>query len=125
MLSSLLGDPAAVRGDHGPDSLDSGFLDDLPEYQAGLQTSVANIKPALARIGITMPDNEIGNLINPSLAMSLANTLLTSITQLLSNAALIGMFVILMLLEASELSTKIDVIRDDEGQVPRQYRPLH
>ena len=92
------------------------FSTSLPEYQAGLQKSVANITPALARIGITMPDNEIRNLINPSLAMSLANSLLTSITQLLSNAALIAMFVILMLLEASDLSTKVDVIRGDEGK---------
>jgi predicted PurR-regulated permease PerM len=92
------------------------FSNNLPVYQAGLQDSVATIKPALARIGIQVPDNELGSLINPSLAMSLANSLLTSITQLLSNAALIGMFVILMLLEASEMSTKIDIIRDDEGK---------
>jgi predicted PurR-regulated permease PerM len=92
------------------------FSNNLPVYQAGLETSVATIKPALARMGIKVPDNELGSLINPSLAMSLANSLLTSITQLLSNAALIGMFVILMLLEASEMSRKIDIIRDDEGK---------
>jgi predicted PurR-regulated permease PerM len=92
------------------------FSNNLPVYQAGLESSVANIKPALARIGISVPENELGSLINPSLAMSLANSLLTGITQLLSNAALIGMYVILMLLEASELSTKIDIIRDDEGK---------
>jgi predicted PurR-regulated permease PerM len=92
------------------------FSKSLPEYQAGLQSSIDNIRPGLSRIGIAMPDNGMRNLINPSLAMSLANTLLTSITQLLSNAVLIAMIVILMLLEASELSTKIDIIRSDEGQ---------
>jgi AI-2 transport protein TqsA len=92
------------------------FSNNLPVYQASLETSFANIKPTLARIGITVPDTGPASLIDPSVAMSLANSLLTSITQLLSNAALIGMFVILMLLEASELSRKIDIIRDDEGK---------
>jgi AI-2 transport protein TqsA len=92
------------------------FSNNLPVYQAGLETSFANLKPALARIGITVPDNGPASLIDPAVAMSLANTLFVSITQLLSNAALIGMFVILMLLEASEISKKIDIIRNDEGK---------
>src|SRR4051812_23593027 len=92
------------------------FSNNLPVYQAGLETSFANIKPALARIGIKVPDNGPASLIDPAVAMSLANSLFVSITQLLSNAALIGMFVILMLLESSEISRKIDIIRDDEGK---------
>jgi predicted PurR-regulated permease PerM len=92
------------------------FSDNLPVYQTGLQNSMSDIRPELARVGIDIPENGIRNLINPPLAMSLANSLLAGITQLLSNAILIAMFVILMLLEASDLSEKIDVIRRDEGQ---------
>jgi len=92
------------------------FSNNLPAYQSSLETSFANIKPALARIGVNVPESGPSSLIDPALAMSLANSLLTSITQLLSNAVLIAMFVILMLLEASEMSTKLDIIRDDEGK---------
>lgn len=93
-----------------------GFSKMLPDYLTRLRESTDQLFQWLSGHGINISGKGIRSAFDPGAAMNLANTILSSLTQLLSNAFLITLTVIFMLLEASVFSQKIELISNDAGR---------
>ncbi|MFW2372036.1 MAG: AI-2E family transporter [Gammaproteobacteria bacterium] len=96
-------------------SIDS-FSQMLPGYLARLRESTDQLLQWLSGHGLNISGKGIRNAFDPGAAMNLANTILSGLAQLLSNAFLITLTVVFMLLEASVFSQKIELIRHDGGK---------
>lgn len=96
-------------------SIDS-FSQTLPTYLDSLKNSTDKFTQWLNHLGMTIPEAGITGALDPGAAMRLANSIIGSLTKLLSNTFLIAMTVIFMLLEASVFSAKVDLIRNDAGK---------
>lgn len=92
------------------------FSQRLPTYLERMTQSTEQLVQWFSNVGIRLPEAGIVSVIDPGAAMRLANSLLGSLTQLMSNTFLIGMTVIFMLLEASVFSAKIERIRNNAGK---------
>lgn len=97
-----------------------GFSKMLPDYLTRLRESTDQLLLWLSGHGINISGEAIRSAFDPGAAMNLANTFLSSLTQLLSNAFLITLTVIFMLLEASGFSQKIELISNDSGKTMAQ-----
>lgn len=100
-------------------SIDS-FSQMLPGYLARLRASTDQLLQWLSVHDINISGKAIHNAFDPGAAMNLANRILSGLTQLLSNAFLITLTVVFMLLEASVFSQKIELIRNDGGKTMKQ-----
>lgn len=87
-------------------SLD-GFVKTLPDYQAKLQEQVGNILDALKELGMPVRTELVMKSLNPGAAIQFAATLLKGFGGILTNAFLILMTVVFILLEAGGLPGKI------------------
>lgn len=94
----------------------TNFSQALPTYLEGLRVNTEKAVGWLTKIGLSVPEKSIAGILNPGAAMSLANAILRSLSQLLSNTFLIVVTVIFMLLESSVFSAKIEIIRNDAGR---------
>lgn len=94
----------------------ANFSQALPNYLEGLRVHTEKAVGWLSVIGLSVPGKSITGVLNPGAAMSLANSILRSLSQLLSNTFLIVVTVIFMLLEASVFSAKIEIISNDAGR---------
>lgn len=90
-------------------SLDN-FSRDLPLYQARLKEKSQLFIAWFRQTGINIPEQRILEAFNPGAAMSLAAGVLSKLGSVFTNAFLILLTVIFILLEASSISAKMRVI---------------
>lgn len=99
------------------------FSAQLPTYQAKLEVQTVNFLNWLAGLGIEISREVVNNLLDPAKAMKMAAQGLNTLGGLLTNAFLILLTVIFILLEASSFPTKLRLIFDDPehsfGQLER------
>ena len=106
MLSGLL--VAALVGSSVED-----FSNNLPSYQARLRTQTGSVVGWLGGFGITLPEELMRDYFDPGKAMKLAGGILTSFTGILTNAFLILLTVVFILLEASSFPRKLKTVLED------------
>jgi len=99
------------------------FSAQLPTYQAKLEVQMVSLLNWLAGMGIEISREVVNNLLDPAKAMKMAAQGLNTLGGLLTNAFLILLTVIFILLEASSFPTKLRLIFDDPehsfGQLER------
>lgn len=96
------------------------FLQDLPVYRERIQTLTTAASGGLAGLGIATDSLGLKDYLDPGAAMNLAGILLSSIGNMLTNAFLITMTVIFILLEAASFPKKIRKMSDSpEAEVLR------
>ena len=83
------------------------FSQALPQYQERLQEKMSAISSLLGKFGFTLSDKMLLKYVDPGAAMRLATTMLAGIGNMLSNAFLIFLTVIFILLEAASFPTKL------------------
>jgi len=89
------------------------FSAQLPTYQAKLEVQTVNFLSWLAGMGVEISREVVNNLLDPAKAMKMAAQGLNTLGGLLTNAFLILLTVIFILLEASSFPTKLRLIFDD------------
>jgi AI-2 transport protein TqsA len=92
----------------GP-SLNS-FLSSLPGYQERLSTHIATLVGWLSGKGVNIPTEEISGAFHPGWVMSLAGDVLSTLSSVLTNAFLILLTVVFILLEAADLPKKLRTV---------------
>jgi len=83
------------------------FTQALPLYQEGLQKEIAGISAFLDKMGVENSDEMLMKYANPGAAMKLALTMLAGLGNVLSNAFLIFLTVMFILLEAASFPAKL------------------
>jgi len=84
------------------------FLKSLPDYQDRLSTSVASLIGWLREKGMNIPEAEVHEAFHPGSVMRLAGTLLSAMSSVLTNAFLILLTVVFILLEAADFPKKLE-----------------
>lgn len=87
----------------------SDFSQNLPQFQERIQEKTNGLVVWLGKKGIEMPSKKLVNTFDPKAVMQLVNEIFVGIKSLLSNAFLIIMFTIFILLEMSVYRSKMDV----------------
>ncbi|MEJ2078187.1 MAG: AI-2E family transporter [Acidobacteriota bacterium] len=85
----------------------NGFVSSLPAYEEGLKVKVLDLANWLGEHGIGLSQKTLTDSFDPGAAMGMAAKLITSIGGLITNALLILLTVIFILLEASSFPAKI------------------
>ncbi len=85
----------------------NGFLNSLPAYEEDLKSKVIDLGNWLGQHGIGLSQKTLTDSFDPSAAMGMAATLITSIGGLITKTFLILLTVIFILLEASSFSAKL------------------
>ncbi|MDB9822316.1 AI-2E family transporter [Deltaproteobacteria bacterium] len=83
------------------------FSQSLPIYQTKLQERTSAVFSMLGKLGITVSDELVSEYVDPGAAMRLASKMLTGLGNVLSNAFLIFLTVIFILLEAATFPSKL------------------
>jgi len=83
------------------------FTNALPVYRELLVSKSANLQQWLAGFGIKLSDDMLKNSLNPGTAMQMAGKTLSGLSSVLTNAFMILLTVIFILLEASSFPKKI------------------
>ena len=91
------------------------FTSSLPEYETRLNQQKTVMLEWMQKLGLNISGIDISQFINPGAAMKLTGKLLNGIGNALTNAFLIFMIVIFILLEASSFPNKMALISPDEG----------
>ena len=86
------------------------FSEALPSYQDRLQGEVVRFAHWLARLGIDVSDQTFLSFLNPGSAMALASGLLKGLGNVLTNAFLILLTVMFILMEASSFPVKLRAV---------------
>ena len=89
------------------------FSAQLPIYQAKLEIQTAGLLNWLAGMGIEVSKEAADKLLDPAKAMKMAAQGLSSLGSMLTNAFLILLTVIFILLEASSFPSKLHLVLDD------------
>jgi AI-2 transport protein TqsA len=91
------------------------FLSSLPGYQERLSTLISTVMGWLHGKGINIPEKEMAGTFHPGWVMNLAANILSTLSSVLTNAFLILLTVVFMLLEAADFPGKLRlVIKDPE-----------
>ncbi|WNO10141.1 AI-2E family transporter [Teredinibacter sp. KSP-S5-2] len=90
------------------------FRQDLPEYQARLQTMTGNLFHKLNSFGFNIDASQFKEGLNPSAALSLAGNTLASFGNLMTNALLIQLTVIFILVEEVGFREKIRFFKNSD-----------
>jgi predicted PurR-regulated permease PerM len=83
------------------------FLSSLPDYQERLSTYIAVFVSWLREKGVNIPQEEIAGTLHPGWVMSLAGDILSTLSSALTNAFLILLTVVFILLEVAEFPKKL------------------
>jgi AI-2 transport protein TqsA len=83
------------------------FTQSIPFYQEKLQEKFLEISTLLHNAGVNIPEEEILGLIDPGAAMNFASRILSGLGKVLSDAFLIFITVIFILLEAATFHSKL------------------
>jgi AI-2 transport protein TqsA len=86
------------------------FLRSLPGYQEQLSTHIGTLISWLHEKGINIPADEVPRTFNPGWVMSLAGGMFSALSGVLTNAFLILLTVVFMLLEAADLPKKLRIV---------------
>jgi AI-2 transport protein TqsA len=86
------------------------FLRSLPDYQERLSAHIATLISWLREKGVTIPQEEIVGTFNPGWVMSMAGGIFSALSSVLTNAFLILLTVVFILLEASDLPKKLRIV---------------
>ena len=86
------------------------FLSSLPDYQERLSEHVAALISWLSEKGINIPQEEISGTFNPGWVMSLAGGIFSALSTILTNAFLILITVVFILLEAADFPKKLRTV---------------
>lgn len=86
------------------------FLISLPDYQERLSTHIADLISWLRERGVNIPAEEVPHSLNPGWVMDLAGDILSTLSSVLTNALLILLTVVFILLEAADLPKKLRVV---------------
>jgi AI-2 transport protein TqsA len=86
------------------------FLNSLPEYQKGLSTHIATLISWLQEKGVNIPAEEVPRTFDPGWVMSLAGGIFSALSSVLTNAFLILLTVVFILLEAADFPRKLRTV---------------
>lgn len=86
------------------------FLTSLPEYQARLSIHLADFIIWLSGKGVRIPVEEVPRSLNPGWVMDLAGGIFEALSNVLTNAFLIFLAVVFILLEASDFPKKLRIV---------------
>jgi AI-2 transport protein TqsA len=86
------------------------FLSSLPEYQERLSIHLINFIAWLRGKGVRIPWEEVPRSLNPGWVMNLAGGIFEALSDVLTNAFLILLAVVFILLEASDLPKKLRMV---------------
>ena len=92
------------------------FSQQLPTYQVRLQDEFAGLFVWLSQMGFDIFDKQVFDYFDPGAAMRLVATTLASFGGVLTNAFLILLTVVFILLEASSFPAKLQTIFDDPNE---------
>lgn len=92
------------------------FSQSLPLYQERLAEKMTALTRFLSGFGLQLSENLIFNYVDPGAAMGLASNLLTGIGSMLSNAFLILLTVIFILMEAASFPAKMQAAFSSSGK---------
>ena len=91
------------------------FLSSLPSYQERLSTYIGSSISWLNEKGFRIPADEVPQTFNPGWVMSLAGGMFSALSSALTNAFLILLTVVFILLEAADLPSKLrSVLKNPE-----------
>ena len=85
----------------------NNFLKSLPDYQDRLSANMAAVIDWFREKGINIPEEEVRNAFHPASVMRLAGTLLSAMSSVLTNAFLILLTIVFILLEAADFPKKL------------------
>jgi predicted PurR-regulated permease PerM len=85
----------------------NSFLSSLPNYQDRLSANIAPVIDWLREKGFDIPEGRVSGPFSPEKVMRLAGTLLSGLSSVLTNAFLILLTVVFILLEAADLPKKL------------------
>jgi predicted PurR-regulated permease PerM len=91
------------------------FNELLPGYQARLSEMESGISEWLLDKGVNLPESGILDAMDPKWVLDFANTLMTGLGEVLSNAVLIMFTVLFMLLEAWSFPDKVHAMQGIRG----------
>jgi len=83
------------------------FSQSLPHYQIKLQERTSAVFSLLGKLGITVSEELVSEYIDPGAAIKLASKMLTGLGNVFSNAFLIILTVVFILLEAATFPSKL------------------
>jgi AI-2 transport protein TqsA len=86
------------------------FLNSLPGYQERLSSHIVTLVGWLREKGISIPAQEVPRTFNPGWVMSLAGGIFSALSSVLTNAFLILLTVVFILLEAADLPKKLRIV---------------
>lgn len=86
------------------------FLSSLPGYQERLSTHIASSINWLSKKGVNIPAEEVSGAFHPGWVMELAGDILSTLGNVLTNALLILLTVVFILLEAADFPKKLRVV---------------
>jgi len=86
------------------------FLISLPDYQEQLSTHIETLISWLREKGVNIPAGEVPRTLNPGWVMILAGGIFAALSSVLTNAFLILLTVVFILLEAADLPKKLRIV---------------
>jgi predicted PurR-regulated permease PerM len=95
----------------------------LPEYQSRVEAMADSVTAFAASHGFSFGSDDLRRLVDPTALFDLLRQFLTELGALLGNGVMVGFLVILVLIEATSLPTKLAAMtRDPEGATERLLR---
>ncbi len=88
----------------------SNFLRSLPVYQERLSAHIAGLISWLREQGINISQEEVAGAFNPGWVMSLVGSIFSSLSSVLTDAFLILLTVVFILLEAADFPKKLQTV---------------
>ncbi len=86
------------------------FLSSLPDYQERLSAHIATLISWLREKGVNIPQEEMAGTFQPGWMMSLAGSIFSALSSVLTDAFLILLTVVFILLEAGDFPKKLRVV---------------
>jgi len=86
------------------------FLSSLPDYQGRLSNHITALMDWLREKGVNIPAEEVPRTLNPGWVMILAGGIFAALSSVLTNAFLILLTVVFILLEAADLPKKLRIV---------------
>ena len=84
------------------------FLHSLPQYQERLSTNMGVVIDWFREKGVNIPEAEVREFLHPGSVMRLAGTVLSTLSSVLTNAFLILLTIVFILLEAADFPKKLE-----------------
>jgi AI-2 transport protein TqsA len=88
----------------------NNFLRSIPAYQERLSNHIVTLISWLREKGISIPVEEVSGTFHPGWVMNLAGDILSTLSSVLTNALLILLTVMFILLEIADLPKKLSVV---------------